>query len=314
MEDLSKLDLNLLLVFASVMKTRSATRAGDELDITQSAVSNALRRLRTHFDDPLFVKTPQGMAPTPLAERLAGPLGEALEGIRAALAAAAPFNPAVSERAFRLYMSDLGQMVLMPRLVRFVEQHAPGIRLAVVDVSPKSAQGLMLEGAIDLAIGTFTAFQAGFHSQRLFKKSYVVIARKGHPTLAGGLTLERFLAASHGVYHPPANSHDDFEEVLSKLFHTHGVKRRVAYEFAHGLGIVETVAASDMLMCVPQRLANGLGASGLVETAPLPFESPSFDVSQFWHERNHVDDGHRWLRSLVYRHYSGLEQAPPQAG
>jgi DNA-binding transcriptional LysR family regulator len=71
---------------------------------------------------------------------------------------------------------------------------------------------------------------------------------------------------------------------------------------------VETVAVSNMLMCVPQRLAHGLAASDLIETAPLPFESPSFDVSQFWHERNHVDDGHRWLRSLVYRHYSGMEQ------
>lgn len=308
MDDLSKLDLNLLLVFASVMKTRSATRAGDELDITQSAISNALRRLRAHFDDPLFVKTPQGMSPTPLAERLAEPLNEALEGIRAALAAAAPFNPAVSERAFRIYMSDLGQMVLMPRLVRYIEQHAPRVRLAVVDVSPKNAQGLMSEGAIDLAIGTFDTFQAGFHSQRLFKKSYVVIARKGHPALAGGLTLDRFLSASHGVYHPPANSHDDFEDVLSQVFHAHGVRRRVAFEFAHGLGIVETVAESDMLMCVPQRLAHGLAASDRIDTAPLPFESPSFDVSQFWHERNHVDDAHRWLRSLVYRHYSGMEQ------
>jgi DNA-binding transcriptional LysR family regulator len=302
--EVSKLDLNLLLVFCAVMRKRSATLAGEELDMTQSAVSNALRRLRLFFGDPLFVKGSQGMAPTALAERLAGPLQDALDRIRSTVEGAVPFNPALSDRTFRIYMSDLGQMILMPRLVKALAQAAPGIRLAVVDVPPRTAQNMMSEGAIDLAIGTFAAFEAGFHSQRLFSKSYMVLGRKGHPAFAPQLTLAAFLAAAHGVYHPPAGSHDDFEEVLSRVFAAHGVKRKVALELAHGLGLGETVAASDVLLCAPKRLADFLVDTGLVAAAPLPFESPRIDVSQFWHERNHMDDGHRWMRSLVYRNHA----------
>lgn len=304
--ELSKLDLNLLLVFCAVMRRRSATLAGEDLDMTQSAISNALRRLRLHFSDPLFIKTPQGMSPTPLAERLAEPLHQALESIRLTLEGAHEFDPASSRRAFRIYMSDVGQLILMPRLARVLQQDAPGVSLAVVNVDPRTAQALMTEGRIDIAIGTFEGLQAGFHSQRLFHKSYAVMGRRGHPALEGGLTLERFLAARQAVYHPPANSHDDFEQVIDELFRTHGVQRKVVMELAHGLGIAEVVAACDVLVCVPQRLADTLEARESVQLAPLPFESPRIDVSQFWHHRFHADPGHRWLRQLVFRNYSAM--------
>jgi DNA-binding transcriptional LysR family regulator len=116
--NLRDLDLNLLLVFSAVMRRRSATLAGEELLMTQSAISNALRRLRLHFSDPLFVKTPQGMMPTVLAERLAGPLLDALERIGLAVDSVQVFDPAKSERRFALYTSDVGQLILVPRLLR----------------------------------------------------------------------------------------------------------------------------------------------------------------------------------------------------
>lgn len=304
--DPNKLDLNLLLVFCAVMHRRSATLAGEDLDLTQSAVSNALRRLRAQFSDPLFIKTPQGMTPTPLAERLAHPLQEALISIRQTIETVETFDSASSRRAFHVYMSDVGQLILMPRLVKELQSVAPYVSLGVINPAPRQAQAMMAEGTLDLAIGTFEGFQAGFHSQRLFHKSYSVMGRRGHPALLGGLTLQGFLAARHAVYHPPAGSHDDFEAVLAGVFRDHKVKRQVSIELAHGLGIVEVIAASDLLICVPKRLADSLAADQTVVMAPLPFESPQIDVSQFWHHRFHADAGHKWLRALVFHNYSAL--------
>lgn len=304
--NLKDLDLNLLLVFSAVMRRRSVTLAGEELDMTQSAISNALRRLRTHFSDPLFVKTPQGMTPTVLAQRLAGPLLEALGRIQSAVDAVEVFDPARSERRFTLYMSDLGQLVLVPRLLRMLEENAPHLSVAVVDVPARLAPAMMIEGSIDIAIGSFTGLEAGFHSQRLFTKSYVVIGRRSHPAFQGGLTLDRFLRARHATYAPPAGSHDDFDALVAEVFRAHGARRRVVIELTHSLGLAEVVAAGDLLACVPRRLAESLAAAGRVECVELPFPSPRVDVSQYWHGRLHGDEGHRWLRGLVYRAYSSL--------
>jgi DNA-binding transcriptional LysR family regulator len=278
--------------------------AGEELDMTQSAVSNGLRRLRMHFADPLFVKTPHGMTPTPLAERLAFPLQQAIDNIRVAIESVEVFDPGKIQRAFRIYMSDLGQLVLIPRLLRILDREASGVSLEVVDALPRAAQSMMAEGSIDIAIGTFAAFQAGFHSQRMFSKTYVVLARRGHPALHGGLSLEAFLRARHAIYHPPAGSHDDFEAHVAAIFQQHNARRRVAVELAHGLGIVETIESSDLLISVPARLAQSYAAHADVETAALPFKSPTIDVSQFLHHRFHADEGHQWLRGLVFKNYS----------
>ncbi len=304
--DSSKLDLNLLLVFCAILRKRSATLAGEELNMTQSAVSNALRRLRLHFGDKLFVSMPQGMMPTLIAERLAGPIQLSIEQIQCAVAAVRSFNAASCERTFRIYLSDVGQLMLMPRLVKVLEQEAPHVGISLLDVSPRVAQGMMADGEIDLAIGTFDRFQAGFHQQRLFARTYTVLARRGHPALEGGLTLAKFLDARHAIYHPSAGSHDSFEIFLNDLFRQHNVQRKVVIELAHGLGIAEVVAASDLIICVPQRLAKSLSSLETVTSAALPFETPVSEVFQFWHDRVHADAGHKWLRALVFSNYSGM--------
>jgi DNA-binding transcriptional LysR family regulator len=302
--DPTKLDLNLIRIFCAVMSKRSTTLAGEELDITQSAVSNGLRRLRAHFADPLFIKTPQGMTPTPLAERLAAPLTEGLAFLHSTIEAVEAFDPRTSQRSFRIYMSDMGQLVLIPQLVRAMEEEAPGISLSVMEVPPKAAYLAMSEGGIDIAIGTFASFQSGFHSQHLFTKNYCVMGRRGHPAFENGLTLEKFLGARHAVYHPPAASHDDFEEHVAKLFRERGARRQVMLELVHGLGIVDTIAASNLLICVPQRLAETFFDRADVESRPLPFTFMPTDISQFWHHRMHGDMGHKWLRSLIFSKYA----------
>ena len=300
------LDLNLLHVFCAVMRKRNVTLAGEELHLSQSAISNGLKRLRDHFDDKLFVSSPTGMMPTALAEQLAGPLLESLGQIQLAVQSVKAFDPSCSEKNFKIYISDVGQLILMPNLVKTLMVAAPKVTISLVNVSPRVAQSMMAEGEIDLAIGTFDKFQAGFHQQRLFTKSYVVLARKDHALLKKGLSLTTFLNARHAVYLPPAASHDSFEMFLDDLFHQHNKRRQVVVELAHGLGIAEIVAASDLMACVPKRLAESLMSTESLALFPLPFEAPIADVCQFWHDRVHSDPGHRWLRNLVYKNYSRM--------
>jgi DNA-binding transcriptional LysR family regulator len=296
---LQDLDLNLLVVFAAVHRTRSATLAGEELGLSQSAVSNALRRLREHFDDPLFVKTTQGMVPTPLGEALAAPIEEGLARIRGAVEAERRFDAATSTRAFRLYVSDVGQMVFVPRLAAHLREYAPGVSLATVEVSQREAEAQMAAGEIDLAAGFYADFEGRFHRGLLFAERYVVLARVDHPLLAGGLTLEGFLALPHAVYRPSAGSHVAFESRVDRLFAEHGRARRVALRLAHALGIAEVIASSDVIIAVPSRLAARVANDGALRVMPLPFESPAFEISQLWHERSHRDPAHAWLRGVV---------------
>jgi len=298
------LDLNLLMVFTAVIRKKSVTLAAQELSMTQSAISNALRRLRGHFDDELFIKTNQGMVPTLLAEKLSQPIASALHQIQVAIDSVESFDPRTSHRSFCLYTSDVGQLILAPRLLKALEKDGQQISISLVQVTPHRAKEMMVDGSIDIAIGTFDDFQGGFHSQRLFTKSYVVIARKGHPVFSGQLTLDQFLRARFATYHPPAESHDDFEKVLDGIYKSKQAKRNVAIELAHGLGIGEIIASSDLLCCIPRRLAVNLAKHAEIEIADLPFNSPTIDVSQYWHDKVHSDLGHQWFRNLVYKSYS----------
>lgn len=288
------------------MRKRNVTLAGEELNLSQSAISNCLKRLRDHFDDKLFVSSPTGMMPTALAEQLAGPIQESLAQIQFAVQSVKAFDPSRSEKNFKIYISDVGQLILMPNLLKTLSVVAPQVTISLVNVSPRVAQSMMAEGEIDLAIGTFDRFQAGFHQQRLFSKSYVVLARKDHALLKKGLTLNTFLNARHAVYLPPAASHDSFEIFLDDMFQRNNKRRQVIIELAHGLGIAEIVAASDLIACVPKRLAESLISTESLALFPLPFEAPIADVCQFWHDRVHSDPGHRWLRNLVYKNYSKM--------
>ncbi len=292
------------MVFCAVIKNKSVTLAAQELSMTQSAISNALRRLRGHFEDELFIKTNRGMTPTLLAEQLSIPIASALHQIQLAMDAIETFDPSTSARSFCIYTSDVGQLILAPRLLKAIESDTNKISISMVNVSPPKAKEMMMDGSIDIAIGTFDDFQVGFHSQRLFTKSYVVIGRKGNPVFKGKLTLDKFLRARFATYHPPAESHDDFEKVLDGIFKSKKAQRKVSIELAHGLGIGELISGCDLLCCIPKRLAANLAKHTAIEIADLPFSSPSIDVSQYWHDKVHSDLGHKWFRALVYKSYS----------
>lgn len=300
----SSLDLNLLRVFDAIYSTRSVTVASSTLHLTQPAVSKQLNRLREIFDDPLFVRTAEGMAPTPRAEALAGTVHRALAEVRGAFDSQLGFEPAESDRTFRIYMNDAGQMALLPRVLGVLVTEAPGINIETVQMPASRMRTIGLEsGDVDLAVGYFENFDGSIRCQVLFEESYVGMVRKGHPEIGDSLSFEQFLHASHLIYQPAGGGHASQESFVDKAFWAAGVHRRVAVRLGHAVGISSMVSLSDHLVVIPHQLALACARLVPVRILELPIEIPRFKVAQFWHERFHADPGNQWLRGVFRRLY-----------
>jgi DNA-binding transcriptional LysR family regulator len=298
--ELRNVDLNLLLVLDVLYRTRSTTRAAESLHLTQPSVSNALKRLRSVFDDVLFVKTPDGMQPTPRADGIAALIDEGFASLRLALRAGRKFDPASATRTFHLCVSDVGQAVFVPALVAHLRKVAPGIRIVTMDPPVDVAQQMMKMGHIDLALGMFAGLHADFHQQRLFLERYVALVRDGHPRIGKKMSTEDFFAAEHVIYMPASGTHAQVQAKIDALSPHRDGPRRVALQLAHSSGIERIVSSTDLVACVPSSLAKTLSGRGGVRAIELPFEVTLADIGQFWHERFQRDEGHQWLRGLVY--------------
>lgn len=179
--DIAKLDLNLLVVFHHLLSHKRVSAVGTLLGMSQPAVSSALGRLRTSLGDELFLRTQNGMEPTPYALTLAEPVAQALGALQQALNVRAAFDPARSNRSFTLAMTDVGEMYFLPVLIDALTRRAPGVTLQVVSVTQPALKEEMAAGRIDLALGLLPQLQAGFYQQALFRQDYVALMRKGHP-------------------------------------------------------------------------------------------------------------------------------------
>jgi len=304
-------DLNLLRVFDAILQTRSVTTAASNLHLTQPAVSKQLNRLRELLEDPLFVRTNDGMAPTPRAEALAGPIRQALSEVRNAIEQQLGFDPGTSDRTFRIFMNDVGQMALLPRVLAVIVKEAPLVNIQTVQIPTQRMRSVGLEsGDVDLAVGYFEEFDGSMHRQVLFEEHYVGMVRAGHPTIRDVLTFEQFLQTPHLVYQPSGGGHGSQENFVDKAFWQAGVERRVAVRLGHAVGISAMVSHTDWLVIVPQMLAQACANLVDVSILDLPIEIPRFQIAQYWHDRFHTDPGSRWLRSVFARLYGSRRHIP----
>jgi DNA-binding transcriptional LysR family regulator len=310
----NRLDLNLLRVFDALLETRSVTIAAFTLNLTQSAVSNQLARLRDAFDDPLFVRTSEGMVPTPRATAMADPIRKSLVAIRFCLEEQLGFDPAASDRTFKIFMSDVGQMVFLPRLLERIARDAPHVNVHTVQVPPSRLRDLALEsGEVDLAAGYFEDFDGSFRQQLLFEESYVGMVRCGHPTIREALSLATFLSTPQLVYQPTGGGHGLQAGAVGQAFAAANVPGRVAVRAAHSLGMTSIVSSTDLLVIVPSRLAAACRELAEVNVLALPIEIPKFQIKLHWHERFHHDAGNRWLRGVfaeLFQDRKGREPTP----
>jgi len=304
----ASLDLNLLRVFDAIYTTRSVTIASSTLHLTQPAVSKQLNRLREILEDPLFVRTVEGMAPTPRAEALAGPIHRALAEVRSAFDSQVGFDPSASERTFRIFMNDAGQMALLPRLLATLVSEAPKVNIETLQMPTARMRALGLEsGDVDLAVGYFENFDGSIRCQVLFEEHYVGMVREDHPEIQDKLSFEQFLHASHVIYQPAGGGHSSQESFVDKAFWAAGVHRRVAVRLAHAVGMSSMVSNTDHLVVIPHRLALACARLVAVRILELPIEIPHFKVTQYWHDRFHADPGNQWLRGMFRRLYGSRE-------
>lgn len=288
------MDLKLLTIFDEVYKTRSVSRAGDNLGLAQSSISIALARLRRHFGDPLFVRTADGMQPTPHAMALVEPVRQALELLRGITRQQAVFEPATASRTFRICMTDITHLALLPALVNRLREVAPGINVEITHISSQTPK--MLEsGEADLAVGFMPQLEAGFYQQKLFEQDFACVVRSGHPRVHSRLTEGMFQRENHVVVTASGTGQNLVEEELVRL----GITRNVALRLPNFLGLGGLVASTDLMVTVPSRVAQTLVRIADVRAVRPPFTLPTFAVKQHWHERYKQDPANSWLRALI---------------
>ena len=299
--DLSRLDLNLLLVFHHLQRLGRVSAVAQALGMSQPAVSSALGRLRQSLGDELFLRTQRGMEPTPYALQLVQPVAVALDGLQQALNVRSFFDPASSDRSFTLAMTDVGEMYFLPVLVDVLAREAPGVTLQIVSVTQAGLKDDMASGRIDLALGLLPQLQAGFFQQALFSQPYVGLMRCGHPLAARKrLSLSAFAAAEHVRVLAAGTGHGRVDAALERQ----GLQRRIRLTVPHYVALGDVLGHSDLIATVPERFAARVKEPFGLVTRDLPLQVEGSAIHQFWHGRLHRDAGHQWLRQRVAQLFS----------
>ena len=291
---LDSLDLRTLRLLAALLETASVTRAGEVMGLSQPAASRAVDRLRRALGDPLLVRTTKGYALTSRAERLKPVVAEALAAVGRVFAREA-FDPASTRRTFRIASTDYGSVTVLSELAAKVAREAPGLCLDVVPFGPSTFPEIEA-GALDCALYADGALPPDFHFRELFQDTYACLARQGHPLLVGsdeGDVLARLAGCPQAVVMYPDGGRLRPDEVLRELGVT---PNATALRTPYFMSTPWVIAATDLVMCAPRRVAERLASLTGLEVISLP-DSPRFGYRVIWHERAHLDDGLRWLRA-----------------
>jgi len=289
--ELRRLDLTLLLVFLGLLRRRKALDVADDLGLTQSAISQALKRLRDIFGDDLSLRRPHGMEPTATALALEAPVAAAVEALRGALGVARAFDPATATGHVRVAALDAGQAVLIPPLSARLRRLAPGLTLSVLPLGRDAAMEALVDGRADLALGFAWNLPDTIGHRPLYTDSYCVAGRPEVLPDAPRIDLDRFCAADHVLVSPAGDLRGVVDDQLAEL----GRSRRVILGLPAFLPALAAVAASGALVTLPDRVAQAFAPGfGLVTAAP-PVPLRPYPVSVYWHRRNDSDPRTLWV-------------------
>ena len=287
-----EIDLKLLRLLDSLYATRSVTRTAEQIALSQPTVSIGLARLRKMLSDPLFVRTSEGMQPTPRTEDLMPAVRQVLAGMSQLISSASQFDAATSERTFRIFMTDASHITLMPRLFAHVHALAPGIRLEAATIGPQMASELQ-SGEADLALGLIPGLEAGFYQQALFDQDWICLANPRHPRLGAKLTLKTYLTEAHvGIVSGTGAT------LLDNALYRAGQQRQVQLALPGFLGLPAILQGSDLIATLPRHIGETLAHSDRLRVLPCPLPIDGFTVKQYWHTRFHHDPANTWLRGI----------------
>jgi DNA-binding transcriptional LysR family regulator len=293
-DNLSRIDLNLLVTLEALLTERNVTRAARRLHLSQPSVSVRLRKLRQIFGDPLLSTAPGGMSPTTRGQTLLPALRAALADMRRLLDQAGSFDPRTAPITWQIAGADYPEYAILIPLLARLRRSAPQMRLAVREAGHASIFKQLDSGAIDLALMAMDTVPEHLRHSVLFREHYVLVARKGHPALTTKLTVKRLSELEYIVVSPEGGG---FRGVTDVALESLGYKRRVTLSTQHFLFVPEVVAQTDLVAMMPSRLVRNRSHRLQIVAPPLPI--PSFEMAMTWHERSHLEPAHEWLRRQV---------------
>ncbi|MBC3778154.1 LysR family transcriptional regulator [Pseudomonas sp. SWRI99] len=291
--NLSKVDLNLFIVFDAIYTEANLTRAGQIVGITQPAVSNALARLRETFNDPLFVRTAQGMVPTPMAQNIIGPVRNALSLLRVSVQESRIFNPAQAVKTYRISMTDLTEAIILPPLFQRLRRLAPTVIIESFLSKRRETTKELAAGRLDFAVDAPLNTDPQVRHVKLMDDRYVCAMRKGHP-MAGKdkLSLDDYLSLTHIHISSRRSGLGYVDLALGKM----GIQRKIALRSQHYLMASQVMQQTDMVMTVPERFAR----RHELQAFNLPVNDvPSVETHLYWHESTDQDPANRWMREQM---------------
>lgn len=301
-----RLDLNLLVVLAAMFRERSVTAVASQMRVSQPTVSQSLGKLRDFFGDELFVRTREGMMPTPFAATLREPVLELLEALERDIFPPVRFDPATSTRTFTICTSDTGELCFVPALMQAIEQRAPRTSLRTVTLRPADLREAFGAGRVDLALGNFPDLDTvSTASDDLTTDYFVCIARKGHPIARHPFTLEAFAKCEHAVVAARSRVQRLYETTLERL----DLELRVRLRPEHFLSLSFILESSDLIATVPHAVAHAFSRSAPIEIFEPPIQIEPIRVAQHWHRRRDADPEIKWLRDLVQELFGGKDLA-----
>ena len=292
--------LQNLEVLTLLLEVGSLTRAAQILDTTQPTVSKILTKLRVHFDDPLFVRVGLSMHPTPRALGLAQPLKELLTRSAVMRSSASLFDPQLSKREFSMIVTEVGMIRLVPAIIAHLEKEGQGLRLRAVPLDSRQIEVRLEAGEADLAIGAFPGAAPNMRRQPLYTDTYVSVVRSGHPRFGRLTKADAFLRERHVIVtssHAGHAAHQLVEQVLSSKLEPDRVHVRVPSFVASAF----IASRADTVGTLPAQLAEYLVKDLHLKIFSPPLALSRIEIGQFWHERAHSDQGHRWFRAAIYK-------------
>lgn len=296
--DLTGIDLNLLPKFRALYRHRSVSEAGRELHLTQSALSNALAKMRALFADELFVRAGNGMEPTALAHAMAAPIDRALARLETEFSQIKGFQPELSARSFRIAMTQLAEVWLAPRILSFSRSAAPNIVVNTVMGGDRGFETALRGGNIDFVVGHLPELGAGFRDHEVGAHEFVCVARSGHPVLAGGAPTLRALMACRFVEIIEAGS---MYGILSRAILRSAQIDALAYQTSNILALPHVIASTDLVAVMPAWYAARSAATLDLRLIRVHPGGDRGSIRMFWHENFERDPGHLWMRSLIAR-------------
>lgn len=294
--NVSNIDLNLLKALYALLESGSVTKAAEHANLSQPAMSRALNRLQQVIKDPLLVRSGRGMVLTPRGNALRVPVRDALMSVSHVFQPGT-FDPAQANDHFRIMAPDYVAQLVMPPVLAQIFKMAPGVEIEMENLSAAGVKD-MCEGKLSLGFGVIDDGPALYNvaAQSLFEDRQVCLMRKGHPLLDEGLTLENFATTPHAMLSITGRGGGRIDDVLRD----HGLKRTIALRITQFMTIDAVIAPTDLIITVPERLANQVMTDALQMSAlPEELQAPPFAVSQIWHERYTNDPAHQWLRRMI---------------